>query len=473
MKNKLFKITFVLVTIFQIVNGQDIDKINKLFEKYNNVNSPGVAVTVIKDGKVIHNKGYGIANLEYGIPITPTTVFHIGSVSKQFTAFAILLLESQGKLSLNDFIGIYLEDLPEFKNRIKIKHLLHHTSGLREIETLQQIAGITTADQIGSDALYNLIKNQKDLNFIPGEELEYTNTGYFLLAKIVEKVTGNNFSDWTSVNIFVPLEMNRTVFYDDCTVIINNRAYPYWNFEDELIKGILSYSYVGPTSVMTTGEDMTKWLMNFSDIKVGNYEIINRMLSETDTLNSGEPIDYGYGIGVTDYKGLKVVLHSGHDAAYRAADLYFPEYKMGIALLSNYYSINPMHSGFEIADIILKDFIEEETVTSNEEEERAEGQEYTKAYNLSPDELSEFQGNYVCNELGIQYNLTVRNDTLIAKFWRNQEVILSVLQSDSFEGDAYWFRNLKFIRDDNKKIEGFSLSAGRVRNLMFKRVFTE
>ncbi len=472
MKKLFLTAALVSITIFQIVNGQDIDEINKLFEKYNYVNSPGVAVTVIKNGEVIHSKGYGTANLEYGIPITPSTVFHIGSVSKQFTAFAILLLESQEKLSLNDFIGTYLEDLPEFKNKIKIKHLLHHTSGLREIEMLQRIAGITTADQIGSDHLYNLIKNQKDLNFMPGNELEYTNTGYYLLAKVVEKVTGNKFSDWTSTNIFVPLGMNSTVFYDDCTVIIKNRAYPYWDFEDELIKGILSYSYAGPTSVMTTVEDMAKWLMNFSDTKVGNDEIIKRMLSETGTLNSGKPVSYGYGIGVIDYKGLKVVLHSGHDAAYRAADLYFPEYKTGIALLSNYYSINPMRSGYEIADIILKDVIEEEVVTSNKEEDTA-SQEHTRTFTLSPGELTEFRGNYICDELNIQYNLSVRNDTLIAKFWRNDEVILTALQPDSFEGDAYWFKNLKFVRDDNKKIRGFNLSAGRVRNLMFKRVNNE
>jgi CubicO group peptidase (beta-lactamase class C family) len=472
MKNILMTVSLFLVTMFQIVIGQEIERINKMLDKYNNVNSPGLAVTVTKDSKVIHLKGYGTANLEYGIPITSTTVFHIGSVSKQFTAFAILLLESQGKLSQNDYIGKYLKDLPDFKNKIKIKHLLHHTSGLREIETLQQIAGITTADQIESSYLYNLIKNQKDLNFEPGEELEYSNTGYFLLAKIVESVTGESIRDWASENIFIPLEMKHTEFYDDCTEIIRNRAYPYWNYENRLIKGILSYSYVGPTSVMTTAEDMVKWLRNFSDIKVGNDEIINRMLTETDTLNSGEPIDYGYGLGVTDYKGLNVVLHSGHDAAYRAADLYFPEHKVGIALLSNYYSINPLLSGYEIANIILKDFIREEAVTDNIDESTAD-QEHTKGYPLSPGELIEYQGDYICNELGIQYNLSFRNDTLIAKFWRNEEVVLSPLKSDNFEGNASWFSNLKFFRDENKKIVGFNLSAGRVRNLVFKRVVTE
>ncbi|MFC2104421.1 hypothetical protein ACFLS4_03600, partial [Bacteroidota bacterium] len=247
-------------------------------------------------------------------------------------------------------------------------------------------------------------------------------------------------------------------------------AYPYWNYNNELIKGILSYSYVGPTSIMTNGNDMAKWLLNFSDIKVGNTEIINKMLYETDTLNSGKSISYGYGIGVTDYKGLKVVLHSGHDAAYRAADLYFPEYKTGIALLSNYYSINPMSSGFEIADIILKDFIKEEVEKEETEQQNTEKEEANKDYSISPGELNEFQGNYVSDELGVQYNLYVRNDTLVASYWRNEEVILTALKKDNFGGDQYWFSDIKFNRNDNQEIVDFNLSTGRVRKMVFKKV---
>lgn len=196
------------------------------------------------------------------------------------------------------------------------------------------------------------------------------------------------------------------------------------------------------------------------------------MLSETDTLNSGEPIDYGFGLGVTEYRGLHVVLHSGHDAAYRVADLYFPEYKTGIAVLSNYYSINPMRYGFEIADIILSDHLGHDTITNIKEKE-AGRQEIAEKYSVSPGELQEFQGKFMCNELGIQYDLHVLNDTLIAGFWRNEEVILTAVESDTFEGNMDWFRNLKFLRNDNHEIEGFKVSAGRVRNLLFTKIGTK
>jgi len=473
MRTKL-TLLFALLLITINTNAQEIESINALFEEFNNINSPGAAVVVVKDGVIIHLNGYGNANLEYEIPITSKTIFHIGSVSKQFTAFAILLLENQEKLSQDDFIGKYLKDLPEYKNKIKIRHLLHHTSGFREIEKLQQIAGITSADQIGSSLLYNLIKNQKDLNYEPGDELVYSNTNYFLLAKIVESVTGEKYKDWTKENIFIPLGMTNTQFYDDCSEIVKNRAYAYGDWNGELFKGILSYSYVGPTSVLTNGEDMAKWLANFSEIKAGNKEINTKMLNATDTLNSGESIDYGNGMGVTDYKGLKVVLHSGHDANYRAGVMYFPEHQVGIAIIGNYYSISPFKYGFEIADTVLGNFTKEEEEEEKGKTHDSEDNEEINKITISSDKLFEYKGAYICEELGVQYNLIINNDTLIANYWRNEKVILTPTEEDSFEGNQYWFQQIKFIRNDKNKIIGFKLSSGNnVRNLLFRKVKTE
>jgi len=464
---------FALILITINLSAQEIEGINVIFEKFNNINSPGATVVVVKDGVILHLKGYGNANLEYEVPITSKTIFHIGSVSKQFTAFAILLLENQGKLSQDDFIGEYLKELPEYKDKIRIRHLLHHTSGLREIEKLQQIAGITSADQIESSFLYNLIKNQKDLNFEPGDELVYSNTNYFILAKIVESVTGEKFKDWTKENIFTPLGMINTQFYDDCSEIVKNRAYAYGDWDGELFKGILSYSYVGPTSVLTNGEDMAKWLANFSKIKVGSKEINTKMLNATDTLNSGELINYGNGLGVTDYKGLKVVLHSGHDANYRAGLMYFPEHKVGIAIIGNYYSISPLEYGFAIADIVLGNLTKEEEEEKGKEHDSNDNAEINKI-TISSDKLFEYQGAFICEELCVQYNLIINNDTLMANYWRNEKVILTPTEEDNFEGNQYWFQQVKFIRNDKNKITGFKLSSGNnVRNLLFGKVKTE
>jgi CubicO group peptidase (beta-lactamase class C family) len=444
------------------------EKINDLFKEFDNQNSPGAAVVIVKDGKIFYKQEYGIANLEYSIPIKSNSIFHIGSVSKQFTAFSILLLEDQGGISLNDNISTYLPELKDFG--IKIHHLIHHTSGLREIEGLLQLCGFSTADLIEEDQLMRLISRQKELNFNPGDEIEYCNTGYVLLAKIVEKITGELFHQWTEQNIFQPLGMINSQFYEDCTEIVNNRAYPYWIPEDDnkIIKGILNYSYVGPTSVFTTSDDMAKWLSNFTQLKVGNEQIINTMLSETDTLNNGELLDYGYGLGVTSYKGNKVILHSGHDAGYRAADLYFPEYKLGLAILSNFYSINPMEYGFKIADMFLED--KTESFQSEDNKHAIKETEYEENFSIQPKNLKEYEGNYYSSELQITYDIKLQDTTLILSFWRNKDVALTPKQIDHFTGNQWWVRNIKFSRNENKEIIGFKLTSGRVRNLKFQKI---
>jgi len=475
MRNKLIVITAVsfLISISvsaQLTNDSIKEKINDLFKEYDNQDSPGAAVVIVKDGEIFYKKEYGMANLEYGIPIKSNSIFHIGSVSKQFTAFSILLLEDKGKLSLDDDIRIYLPAVNDFGNTIKIRHLIHHTSGLREIEGLLQLCGITTADLIEEEQLMRMIIRQKELNFNPGDEIEYCNTGYILLAKIVEKITGESFSQWTEDNIFKPLGMINSQFYKDCTEIVKNRAYPYWIPEGgkKLIKGTLNYSYVGPTSVFTTSEDMAKWLTNFAQPKVGNEKMINKMLFETDTLNNGELLDYGYGIGVTSHKGHKVNLHSGHDAGYRAADLYFPEHNLGIAILSNFYSINPMEYGFKIADL----FLEDKTV-SHQTENNKHSIKKTKSevnFSIQPKNLKEYEGKYFSNELQITYDIKIQDKTLILTFWRNEDVVLTPKQNDHFTGNQWWVRNIKFSRNENREIIGFILTSGRVRNLKFQKI---
>jgi len=466
-KRTTHSILLVFLAISWALNAQEIIEINRLFQEFDSMDSPGAIALVVRDGKTIHLKGYGNANLEYQIPITPETIFHIASVSKQFTAFAILLLEDQHRLSLNDYAVKYLQYLPDCMDSIKIKHLLHHTSGLREIEKLQQIAGITTADQIESSFLYQLIKNQKDLNFQPGDKLEYSNTNYFLLAKIVENITSQKFYTFTSNNIFSPLNMSNTQFYDDCFNVVKNRAYAYGKWDGDLYKGILSYSYVGPTGVLTTGNDMASWLKNFTEFKIGNRELINKMLTAPDTLNSGEPVDYGYGLGVTSYKGLKVVQHSGHDANFRSGFLYFPEQRVGIVILSNYYAISPFTYGDKIADIILGDFITEDNTADSEMD--SEEVDITINSNFPRNQLYRFKGNYVCEELAIVYHFEVINEKLMASYWRNDTITFNQINEREFEGNKYWFRRIKF-NIERDYIKGFWLSSGNVNNLYFSRI---
>jgi len=202
-------------------------KVNQLFAEWNKPDSPGAAVAVTRDGEVIYKQGYGAANLEYDIPITPITIFDIASVSKQFAAFAITTLAHDKKLSLDDDIRTYLPDVPDFGNTITTLHLLHHTSGLRDWVQSLVIAGVGMEDVISFKHILKMARHQKALNFEPGEAYLYSNTGYNLLAEIVERVTGDSFREWTNAHIFKPLGMTNSHFHDDYEMILKNRAYSY------------------------------------------------------------------------------------------------------------------------------------------------------------------------------------------------------------------------------------------------------
>jgi CubicO group peptidase (beta-lactamase class C family) len=227
MKKQFLILFFWSISVFsfgQIVETQAIDS---LFAEWNKPNVPGGALGIIKDGSLIYSKGYGFGNLEHDIEITPSSVFYIGSVSKQFVTFSILLLEEQGKLGLDDKIQQYLPDFPEYDAPLTIRHFIHHTSGVRDYLTLMYLKGRSYLDNIEVDEVYDLIKRQKELNFSPGEKYLYSNSCYFMLAMIVEKASGQTLRMFAQEHIFDPLGMNSTLFYDDNSDLIKNRVFSY------------------------------------------------------------------------------------------------------------------------------------------------------------------------------------------------------------------------------------------------------
>ncbi|MBA4054623.1 MAG: hypothetical protein C0490_07925, partial [Marivirga sp.] len=223
--------------------------------------TPGVSIAVQKDGKLIYSKGFGYADLEYDIKNTPTTIFHIASVSKQFTAFAIAMLADQGKLKLTDDIRKYLPELHDFGSVITINHLVHHTSGMRDQWSLLMMSGWRLDDVITQEQIMRVIGRQTDLNFKPGEEMLYCNTGFTLMAEIVHRITGESFAEWTKKNIFDPLDMKNTLFYDDHEKIVKNRAYSYYEVPGGFKKSVLNFANAGATSLFTTVEDLSLWAM--------------------------------------------------------------------------------------------------------------------------------------------------------------------------------------------------------------------
>ena len=328
-------------------------QVEALFAKWNKPDVPGAEVVVIRDGKVVLSKAYGMADLERAVPITTQTVFNIGSISKQFTAFAIQLLAADGKLALDDDMRKYFPEWPDLKHKITIRHLLHHTSGLRDSSNLLYLAGWRYDDVATSDDLLNMLKQQRTLNFAPGVEHLYNNTGYVVLAAIVERVSGKPLGAFAKERIFDPLGMKHTRFLTSHTDLAPNRALSYQLAQD----GAYRYSPVskvapGPSDVLTTAEDLALWDGNFDDGRIGGKEVQAKML-EAGVLNSGAPVNYASGLYFDTYRGLKLVEHLGTVGGYISLMSRFPSQHFTVVVLANARSVNPVKLSRQITDIYL------------------------------------------------------------------------------------------------------------------------
>ena len=254
-------------------------KVDKVFEQWDKPDSPGCALGVYRDGQIVYKRGYGMANLNDDVPITPATVFHVASMSKQFTAASILLLAQQGKLSLDDDVHKYIPELPDFGEPITLRHLLHHTSGLRDQWSLLDLAGWRySQDLITDDDVMSVLVRQKALNFKPGEKYMYSNTGFTLLAIIVKRVSGMSLREFTTKNIFQPLGMTHTHFRDDHEEIIKHDALGYeQDGKDKPFRmNLTNFDTAGATSLHTTVEDLQLWDENFYHPRVGGLRSFTR-----------------------------------------------------------------------------------------------------------------------------------------------------------------------------------------------------
>jgi CubicO group peptidase (beta-lactamase class C family) len=329
-------------------------RIDNVFKSFND-KTPGCAIAILKNGELVFEKGYGMANLEYSIPNSPKTIFHIASESKQYVAFCMLLLEKEGKLSLDDDIRKYLDYVPDFHEKITIKHLIYHTSGLRDQWQLLANAGWQLDDVITQEHVIKLVSKQKELNFKPGEEHMYCNTGYTLMAEIVKKVSGLTLRQYTEKFIFGPLGMNDTHFHDNYQELVPNRAYSYTpNNKGGYQHAVLSYSIVGATSLLTTVEDETKWLNNFATGQVGGKELIQKMHT-VGVLNDGRKLSYAFAIFKDKFKGWDQIGHGGGDAGFRTYACRYPEKGIGIVVFSNSGFVNPGGLVSQVAGLLITD----------------------------------------------------------------------------------------------------------------------
>ncbi len=327
-----------------------VKRVDEIFQEWNKPATPGVSLAVIEGGQLAFDRGYGTANLEYGVPITPDTIFHVASVSKQFTAMAMVLLEQDGKLSLEDDVHKYLPELPDYGVKITIRNLLQHTSGVRDQWQTLSLAGWRMDDVITQQQILRMLFHQKELNFPPGTRHLYSNGGYTLAAEIVARVSGKPFPQFCDERIFRPLGMTRTHFHDDLRRIVPGRAYSYEKSKDGYEASPLNYANVGATSLFTTGPDLAKWLDNLREPKVGGPKAIAR-LQEQAVLADGKKIDYALGLSIGSYRGLKTISHAGGDAGFRSYVLWFPELNLGVVVLSNLGNVDTGRLARRVADV--------------------------------------------------------------------------------------------------------------------------
>lgn len=445
-----------------------LDQIDKLFRAQEITKTGGVAVGIVDRGKPLFLRGYGQANLEYEIPVTGHTPFHIASVSKQFAGYAIAALHDAGKLSLDDDIRQYLPEL-KIGKRISIKQMLNHTSGIRDQWVVAAVAGWRMDDVITQEQLLRLIFNQEALNFNPGDVYRYSNSNYTLAAEIVRRITGKTLREWTTAEIFKPLGMSRTFFYDDHEEILPGRAYSYDDRSGTVKKSVLSFANSGATSLFTTVHDFVKWMPNFSHPSVGNPRIFE-LLCTPGKLNDSTSSTYGLGVAMGTYKDKPTINHSGVDAGYRSFMLYFPAQELGIIVLSNQASCNTVRLAQRVADILL-DLPPEEDVKAFSPKPSAkpyDGLSYELTTSLTP-----FTGIYYNPEIQTEYRIIERDGKLLLTHKRFKDVVLIPTASDQFKGTYWIFDQVTFRRDDAGNITGLSVSNGGVTNMEFTKQNTK
>ena len=407
-------------------------RVDQIFSRFTTSESPGCALAVVQNGKIAYERGYGRASLELDVPITPQTVFDIGSTSKQFTAFSLLLLERDGKLSLDDDIRKYVPEVPDYRKRITIRHLLTHTSGLRDYTDLLGFDGHETADSTDDRDALDLIARQRGVNFAPGDEWRYSNTGFFLASIIVRRASGQSLATFARERIFQPLGMTSTQFLDDTTRVVPKRATAYSPGPGASGGGfrvnMSDWNQTGDGAVQTTVEDLARWDENFYAPTVGDARLLQAMQTP-GRLNNGKAHDYGLGLTIGSYGGLKRVSHGGSWAGYRAELMRFPERHTSIVTLCNVSNSGPSALAESVAAVWLADA---GLGTLSPPPPPATGATPPAPPSLSDEELRAHTGRYASPELTLPWIVELVDHQLRVRIRKGSGDVLTPVSRDEF-----------------------------------------
>ena len=435
---------------------------DSLFADLAGAEAPGCAVGVVRDGALVFSGGYGSANLDYGIPLGPMSSFYLASVSKQFVGAAVALLVIDSRLDLSQSIRTYVPELPEYTDRVTVRHLVHHISGIRDYLALFELAGRSVQDFFDNDDAIELIARQKSLNFEPGSQYLYSNSGYVLLAEIVERVTGQSLDEFSQERLFEPLGMESTHWGEDLSRVVPGRAESYrplggdsygrliWNFEGK-----------GDGNLHSTVEDLARWDSVFYRRDEPWRSMVDLMRIR-GTLNDGESISYAFGISYVKYRGRPGLAHSGGMLGYRTDIFRLPEERFTSIVLCNSGQLNPPRLSRLLADIWVFGGPDEE---SNTQAETPTGpRPVESSWEPTAAELEAFEGAYYSGELDVTYELTRNGDRLQVSLG-GRTIQLTPRTAGHFGGAGL---SVVFDRPEGEAAS-FVLDAGRVRGLLFVR----
>lgn len=400
MKQIIF-LYFTVFTTFSVTCQNITNDIDGLFSMWGNSNGPGGVVLVTHNNKTVFEKAYGLENISYIIPNTSESVFNIGSMSKQFTAMGIVLLQMEGKLSIDDDIKKYLPELNNFGKPITIRHLLHHASGFRSSPELFGLAGWRDGDAISNEDVYRYLTKQTALNFEPGSEYMYTNSGYILLAKIIENISKQNFKSWMKEKIFQPLQMNATFIEENSSNVVSKVAASYSEIEPSVFNYVenndLTY---GASNVYSTSKDVLIWMKNFNEAPT-NWKSAFEMLKTVDVLNSGQKNNYGFGVFVDDFFGNHRIQHTGAIAGFRSIMYSYPDDNLEIIILSNFASNQLSKTADQISQLFLQSKLLSEI-----------HQEEIKPITLNDEVLKKYEGMFWSDKSNYSRKIYLENNTL-------------------------------------------------------------
>lgn len=423
MKNQLIAVLLICISFTLQAQSYDstflVEKIDSLIAKLPS-SAPGGAIAVVSSQKIIYEKSFGMMNLEYQLPNTKHTLFNIASVSKHFTAYCILLLEKEGKINLDDDIRSYLPSLPKYSHKISIRHLIHHTSGIASSDNLRLFAGLSLEAPWDAQDEMNIISRYDQLNYRPNDESFYSNSGYFLLAKIIEKVSGQSFCDYITEKLFLPLGMNETIVYDSPGKIIMGKAAGYKQMQQSFVRmNTEGESVYGSTNIYTSINDLVIWAKYLLNPTEDHKQMVSRLFVPSHVTNKGYILNYTYGLNIENYKGMKMADHSGYAMGFRSRLIIFPENDVAIIAMCNNESIDPEVLTTTVADWHFNINFVSETKTQRKE------------VKIPAKVLNKYTGVYKMTD-GRELSFEIKNDTFLVNLPGEEKHIMCAESETDF-----------------------------------------